>query len=302
VKFSKGFLFILFAAALWSTTGFFSRSLFARGMDPLAVGFWRSAAGVLLLFSYLFARRRALLHVSGRDLVFFALFGFTSITLFSYFYLTTIHLITLAGAAVLLYTAPAFAVVMAAAFLKEPLTIRKGFCVLLALGGAFLVVEGYQAAAFRFNLPGILTGLAAALTYAGYSIFGRKAALARYHHWTTVFYSLLFGTLFLGALAVPRGLAVPMNLPAAASLLLFGLLTTVLAYGLYNRGLQEVEAGRAGIVAASEVVLAVLWGVFVFQESLTLWQGVGIVLVLAATLLIQMSPGTCNSPAPGNPS
>ena len=89
--------------------------------------------------------------------------------------------------------------------------------------------------------------------------------------------------------------------PCKNSGVLFSLLTTVLACGLYNRGLQEVEAGRASIAAASEVVMAVLWGVFVFKESLAPWQGMGIFLVLAAALLIQMSPGECNSSTPGNP-
>ncbi len=301
MKFKKGFLFIFLAAALWSTTGVFSRALFSHGISPLAAGFWRTGLGTLVLFIYLIWRHRPLLAITFRDAVFFLGFGLMGVSLFNYFYLTTINHITVTGAAVLLHTAPAFAALLAYGFLKEPLTRRKVFCVLLALAGVFLVMEGYDRPAFRFNLMGILTGLGAALSYAGYSVFGRKAAVSDYHYWTVVFYSMLFGTLFLGIWALPRNLAIPFSFPVLANLLCFSLLTVVLAYGFYNRGLKEVEAAKASIVATSEVVMAVLWGTFLFKEKLVIWQVVGIFLVLGAALFIQLNSHRFNSPSPGKP-
>lgn len=291
IKFNKGFFFIFLAAALWSSTGVFSRALFSRGLDPLAVGFWRNGAGVLLLLAYLFLWNRRLLKISPGDIPFFAGFGLISIAFFNYFYLTTINLITITGAAVLLYTAPAFAALLALCFLREPMTLRKISCIALALGGAFLVVEGYDASSLRFNLPGVTAGLAAAFTYAAYSVFGRKAALADYHYWTVVFYSMLFGTFFLSLALLPRGFYLPLTFGVVAPLLLFSLLTVVLAYGIYNRGLKDVEAGKASIAATSEVVMALLWGVFFFKEALAAWQVLGVLMVLGAAFFIQSHSG-----------
>ena len=70
-------------------------------------------------------------------------------------------------------------------------------------------------------------------------------------------------------------------------LLLFSLLTSVLAYGFFNRGLQDVEASKASIVATAEVAMAVLWGVLFLQEGLVPWQLVGICMVLWAAYFIQ---------------
>jgi drug/metabolite transporter, DME family len=289
VEFKKGFLFIFLAAALWSSTGVFSRFLFDQGLMPLAAGFWRNVAGTLMLFVFLLVKDRSLFYISRKDIPFFFFFGLLSVTLFNYFYLTTIDLISVAGAVVLIYTAPAFAALLAYGILKEPLTRRKILCVLLALAGAFLVMEGYNLASLRINYLGIMTGLAAGLTYAGYSIFGRKAATYHYHYWTVVFYAMLFGTLLLGIWNIPRGFYIPLEYPVIGALLLFSLLTSVLAYGFFNRGLQDVEASKASIVATAEVAMAVLWGVLFLQEGLVPWQVVGICMVLCAAFFIQES-------------
>ncbi len=282
----KGYLYILLAALLWSSTGLFSRSLFALDIHPLTVSFWRTVVSCSLLLLYILFKDRKLLHISPRDIPFFLVFGLLGVTLFNYFYLTSISLIPVAGAVVLLHMSPAFAALLAFIFLKEPLTRRKLFCVLLAFLGAFLVMEGYDLASLRLNLPGVAAGLMAAFAYAGYGVCSKKGVLT-YPIWTVVFYAMAFGALFLGLANIPQGFAVPFTWPAVSTFLLFGFFTGLLAYGLYSRGLVDVEASRASIVATVEVVFASLLGVFFLGEGLLAWQVVGIALVISASLLIQ---------------
>ncbi|MBO7669454.1 MAG: EamA family transporter, partial [Oscillospiraceae bacterium] len=54
----------------------------------------------------------------------------------------------------------------------------------------------------------------------------------------------------------------------------------------YTLGLQTVEASRAGILATVEPLVATLIGVVVFSEPLTLLSGLGILLILAAVVLL----------------
>src|SRR3990172_5274519 len=112
-----------------------------------------------------------------------------------------------AAAAMLLYPAPAWVTLLARLFFHEPLSRRKVAAVLLTVGGSALVVRAYDPAALRLNLTGVLTGLAAGLTYALYSIFG-KHALRRYDPFSTVLYPLGFGAGFL-LLALRRWPALP---------------------------------------------------------------------------------------------
>ncbi len=283
-----GFLFIFLAAVLWGTVGPVSRILFATGVHPMTAAFFRGAIGLLVLFPLLLVGNKKMLYISKRDIPFFALFGFLSVTCFSFFYFITISLISVAGAVVLLYTAPAFATLLAWFFLKEPLSKRKVVCIFIALVGAFLVVGGYNLALYRLNLLGIFTGLLSGLTYAGYSVFGKKA-LKKYHYWTVVFYSLAFGCLFLLIGTIPWGFFLPFTLVAIGSATYLALIATLAAYGLYSRGLIQVEAGRATVVATVEVVVAVFLGVVLLHEELTLGKLLGVAMVLAAALLIQES-------------
>lgn len=89
-------------------------------------------------------------------------------------------------------------------------------------------------------IPGVLAGLGAGFTYGMFGIFGKKA-VARYHYWTTVCYSLGFGTLFLWLAKPPWTLAERAFPPEAwGALLYLAVIPTLAAYGLYHTGLAAV--------------------------------------------------------------
>src|SRR3990170_1702919 len=95
------------------------------------------------------------------DLPLFAGYGLIGVAVFMTVYLTAIRLSTVAAAAMLLYTAPAWVTLLARLFFHEPLSRRKVAAVLLTVTGSALVVRAYDPAALRLNLAGILAGLAA---------------------------------------------------------------------------------------------------------------------------------------------
>ena len=67
---------------------------------------------------------------------------------------------------------------------------------------------------------------------------------------------------------------------------LTGLVTAVIPFLAYTLGLRTVEASRAGILATIEPLVATLVGILFYSESLTLLSGMGIVLILAAVVLL----------------
>jgi drug/metabolite transporter (DMT)-like permease len=66
-----------------------------------------------------------------------------------------------------------------------------------------------------------------------------------------------------------------------------GFLSTMLAFILYTKGLQYIESSRASIIATIEPVVAAIIGFFIFQETLQMWQYVGIIMVIAAVIIVQ---------------
>ncbi len=158
--------------------------------------------------------------------------------------------------------------------------------------GSFLVVRGYDLGALRLNLPGILAGLVSGLTYALYSIFGKKA-LSKYSRATILTYSFGFGSLFL---IVFGGISGQFNLPTFHYLswglvVYLALFPTLLSYFLYISGLKFIEAGRASLVTMVEPVSAALMAFFILGESPSLLQLLGGGLVLAGIATVYYRNG-----------
>jgi len=227
-------------------------------------------------------RERRALRISASDAVLFAAYGAVSVAGFMTVYFTAIALTTVAAAAVLLYTAPAWVVLLARPLFGEPITRMKAGAVALVFAGCVLVA-GLGPAAVRLSPVGALAGLGAGLTYGLYSLFG-KVALRRHSPLTTVVYSLGFGALFL--LVASRGLA-PVPAAGVWALAYVIAVPTVAAYLLYIAGLRRVEAGRASVVATVEPVVAALTGSLLLHEPFGLTQWIGAALVLAGVLLVQ---------------
>jgi drug/metabolite transporter (DMT)-like permease len=227
-------------------------------------------------------RDRRALSIRAADAPLFAAYGATSVAGFMTVYLTAISLTTVGMAAILLYTAPAWVVLLANLFFREPITGMKGAAVVAVFAGCVLVV-GAGALAAPLSPTGLLAGLGAGFTYALYSIFG-KAALRRHSPLTTVVYATGFGALFL--LAASGGLA---PVPAAGRVALAYLIAvpTAAAYLLYIGGLQRVEAGRASVVATIEPVVAALTGSLILHEPFGPLQWLGAALVLGGVALVQ---------------
>lgn len=285
-----GVLFVLAAAGLWGSLGVAGRIAFRAGVVPLEAAFFRAAIAFVLLLCGMLVLNRPALKIRLRDLGLFALFGLVSIAIFFFVYLFAISQTTIATAAILLYTAPAFVVLLSAVIFHEPSTRVKGGAVLLAFVGSVLVVRGYQLQTLHLTLPGVVTGLLAGFTYSLYSIFG-KTALRRYSALTTLTYALGFGALFLGVAAIPTQVVTWTHSRVGwGAILYLAIVTTLLAQGLYLSGLRCLEAGRASLIATLEPVVAAGLGYALLGENLDRWQVVGGACILSTVLIVQWIP------------
>ena len=296
------YLRILAAAVIWGTIGVAGRAVFGAGVDPLETAFFRAAIAFLTVLGAVAIWNRPLLRVRTGDLWLFAAFGAVSIAVFFFVYLYAISRTSVATAAILLYTAPVWVIILSRILFGEALTRGKVLAVVLAFVGCMLVVRGYDPASLRLNLPGVLAGLASGFTYGMYSIFG-KTTLRRYSPLTTLVYALGIGAFLLGAAAWAAGVLGPAHtLRAWAGILYLSLVTTLLAQWLYLSGLGAVEAGRASLVATIEPVVAAIFGYAALGEVLESWQILGGVLVLSAVLTVRRLGRPAASPTAAPPS
>lgn len=280
----KHSLLIIAGAAFWGVMGIFSRSVEKMGFTTLETASMRIIWGALLLCAIMLIKDKSAFKVRLRDLPLLAVTGVVSIFAMSFFYLSAISAASMSAAAILLYTAPFFVTAASALIYKERITLRTAAALFLAFLGCVLIagVGGHV------TPVGVFYGLMAGLTYASYSIFGKKA-LERYSAYTVTLWAFIFAAVsalfavnpvLLVSKAVQGG-AVAFALTAA-----MGLVTAVIPFLLYTMGLGGTQAGQASIMATAEPMVATLAGMLIFHEIPGVVSVIGILIVVFAIALL----------------
>ncbi|MCA1737899.1 MAG: DMT family transporter, partial [Actinobacteria bacterium] len=115
-----GFLAVGAAASIWGTLGLFAKILYAEGVAFEALVAVRASVGwaAILLFALL-TKGAGSLRVARRDLLFLVPLGLVGVGAFYLLYFFTVRESTVGTAAILLYSSPAFVVLLAWIFLRE---------------------------------------------------------------------------------------------------------------------------------------------------------------------------------------
>ena len=277
---------VLVAATAWGCLGLFTRYLAGFGMSPLAVAFFRSFSAAVMLACYLGLRSRETFCIRLRDVWMFVGTGFISIGLFNVFYFATQNFTTLSIAAVLLYTAPFFVIIMSKLFFKEHITKQKVIALLLAFVGCLFVTGVVGSGGGTLAPIAIATGLASAFCYALYSIFGR-VALSHYAPMTVTFYSLFVSALSLGIISGVTGAEMPaVKWQMVAGICGLGFVSTVIPYIFYTRGLQVLAPSKASVLAFAKPMVATIVGILVMHEPLTIPAVIGIGLIFSGIVIL----------------
>ncbi len=278
---------IILAGCFWGSMGIFVRKLSACGFSSIQIVSIRVTLAALFFCALLCMKDRAGFRIAPRDILLFLGLGFGSILFFTVCYFTAITIMPLSTAAILLYTSPIWIMLMSVLFFHEKLTGKKILALLLAFAGCVLV-SGISGEGL--TVGGLLIGLGAGLGYGLYSILG-TVALRRYSPYTVTAYTFLFAA--VGSWLICRPADLLSRLAGAEKpgmLFLFfcltALVTAVIPFLAYTLGLRTVEASRAGILATVEPMVATLFGILVFSEPLTLLSGLGMLLILAAVVLL----------------
>ncbi|MDH4222475.1 MAG: EamA family transporter [candidate division Zixibacteria bacterium] len=283
----KGYFFVLLGATLLGSIGVLGRAIYQYEPDPIKVVTYRGIIAAVLLITTLAIFRPEKLRLKLKDLPFFAVYGFLSVTMTFILFFYSIKYTSVAMATILIYTYPVWIVVLSFIILKEKINRQKIPALLLAFSGCLLVTQIYNPSLLNFNQRGIVYGLLCGLGAASYTLFGKKAT-SKYDSWTVVSYAFGFGTLFLLFFRNPLTLF-DFTYPKITWLWIFtlALVPTILGYSFYTRGLLYLEASKAGIIAIWEVVVASFLAYAIFDEKLTLIQISGAILILWSIIILK---------------
>ena len=284
----SAYLSIISGACLWGLIALFFKFLSACGFSPLQVVTLRVLVAALLMTAIILKIDPGLLKIRWRDSWLFIGTGLLSLVFFNYCYFRAIDGSSISIAVLLLYTAPVFVMLLSLILFGEKFTGRKMLALLATFCGCGLST-GIFASKLALTAEAFAFGLASGFGYALYSIFG-KLALRRYSTLTITAYTFYFATLGALPLADPQQLFTLLSdWRAAAGALAIALICTVAPYLLYTRGLQDVDAGQASILATLEPLVAAAVGIFVFGEEVTAAKILGMALILASIFILNTS-------------
>ena len=285
----KGALLIILAGTCWGVISIFINYLSAAGLGEMQISFLRQFFAVLVFALIILTRDPYRFRIPVKDLGLIILVGFINGVMFNFLYFYTIVHSRASIAVVLLYTSPVFVIILARIFFKEKITKLKFIALVLTVIGCVFVTgvlgEGYTPPPAAI-LTGVLTGLAYALN----NIL-TSAAVKKNDPLTVTFYTLFFSFMFLVPFSGWNSLtslckANPMILLVA---FLMCIVTAVLAQYFFSVGLGLIESGKAAIYGAAEPIVGSLVGILIFHEESNFRKIAGIIMVIAAILLIGKS-------------
>ncbi|GAB6146363.1 DMT family transporter [Desulfocicer niacini] len=285
----SGYLCILGAGSLWGVLGLIGKILFEYGLKSPDISFYRLFMGSLFILIYLSVKDLDLLKIDRKGVLLTAIIGLISQTLPNVFYFHTIDQTSITTAVILLYTAPVFTNIISRFIYNEHFTPLKLFSMALCVTGVVFTATGGDTSTLKFNTIGLVTGILAGLTFGLMPILN-KGIVGKYDSWTILFYSFLWGSVFLLPMARPfKIFSIHLDLRFWGTFLFLGLFPAMFAYGLYLKGLSMgVTPSKATIISTVEIVVAVCIACTLFNERLNLYNTLGIVMVVVASILIQM--------------
>ncbi|UQZ32264.1 EamA family transporter [Paenibacillus sp. PK3_47] len=225
--------------------------------------------------------------IAKRDLLLILLIGLIGNTISIVTQEVGTMLSSAAMGAVITSTTPAFMVLFARLILKEKITKKKAFSILLATAGVYIIV-GKAHFGEDFQLGGISL-LVAALTWSLMSILVKRVP-GHYSQIVVTTYAVLVAVILLTPFAWNRLPALDfeamMHPSIWGGLLYLGVISTACGFLLWNRGLQMLNATSGGLFFFFQPVVGTFLGWVLLGESIGLPFWGGTILIFAGVLLV----------------
>lgn len=287
----KGYFLVALAGILWRIGGFFVAKMSETGASSLMTAFASHFLALPPLLIYLLATKGLKgLKISKKGLLFSILLGVLTKGIFKLALDTSITLVGVATSTILMYLAPVWTALMAMLFFKEKLRGYQNFALVLNLLGCILMVTGGKFTNLNISGLGLVLGLLSGFLYGLSTILG-KLGTSGDDSVSMAFYMMLFSSITTAIFAKPWE---NLELFANSTFLFWAILGAVLNAAISNilflTGLSMgIDASKTTIVASIEVIVATVAGVFLLNEQINLMGYIGIVIMLASIVLMNIN-------------
>ncbi len=284
----RGYLSIAGATLFWGFSATVAKFLFKHEVDLLILVQMRSTLSFVVLFFVLLIFKREYLKISAEDIPRFALLGVIGIAGSNFTYYFTLNEINVATAIIMQYTAPVLVVLYGILSKTEKINFVKVVSAFLSLLGCSLVVQIFDVKFLNLSKIGIISGVASALCWAFFNIYGKKVG-TKYNVWGNLTFGLMFAGIFWLFFNPPWKI---FNSNYSANdwfvFFVFAMISVLIPYFFYFNGLKLISPSSAIITSTLEPVVAIISAWVIVGERLSVVQILGSILVLKSVILLQI--------------
>ena len=286
----RGLAALTAAGILWGSIGLVVRLLEDRGSSAISVAFWRVICAFVVLAPLMGrARLRELARQTRSGRVVAVALGSLA---FQVLYFLAVRDVGVAVATLIaLGLAPVVITAAETLAARTRPTTRTLLVLLLALGGLVLVTAAGRASLHIAPHPlrGVAEAVLSGLMYAASTSWSAPLT-TRLKPIAITFATTVAGIVVLLPVVAITDWHVPSTGPAISGTIWLGLVTTVIAYGLFYAGLRSTPGSVAMILTLLEPVVAVVLAAVWLHEPLTVANLIGGVLLLAAVVALYRKP------------
>ena len=282
----KGYLFAAIAAASYGTNPIFAIPLYREGISVTSVLFMRYAMAVAIMFFATMIKSPKAFVIKPKYVGLLAFMGIlmvlSSIALFeSYKYLS-------AGiASTLLFFYPVMVAVIMAIFYKERLTKKSWACLVTAFLGVVILSKDDDGG--FISLLGLTLVMLSSLSYAIYLVYINRGPMKKINTSTITFYVILGGFLvMIPYCLLDGGLMLPKTTPAWINAIGLGFFPTVISLIFTSRAIALIGSTETAIFGALEPLTAVILGILILGETLTITPAIGMILIFVSVTVLMM--------------
>jgi drug/metabolite transporter (DMT)-like permease len=283
------YLELIISCTIFGASGIFLKHIYF--MQTVSVIFYRLIFGFILLLAYcILSKKSDFLFIKKKRRYILLIAIFNVLTLYTYF--TSIKYSGISIAVLLLYTAPVYVTLLSPLFLKEKITKRGMFSLVISVCGILLVVLPESNTSANTKLfTGIILGILSGLSYSG-TIMTVSYLKDEYSGFTQLFWSTFISLLIL----LPFGSKVPIDIliPNLPVLFLFGLITTAFASVLYLNSAAKIRAQTVSVLALLEPVSGIIFGFLFLHEPIFLNTVQGCFFILLGASILVLEPRKLN--------
>ena len=276
-------LSVLGALILWSSS-FVAIKVAYTTFPPITLAVTRFVVATLILGALALLPGNRV-RLEKKDILTFAVCGLTGIMLYAVLQNIAMQWTSASSATLIIASYPIITLLLESVIYKIKLSAVKIVAVLIAIVG--VVILSYVKAESRLEgeLLGILLLVAAGVVWAVYN-FMTKKVVNRYPPITLLFYSTLFGTIFMLPLVLfERGQWQQPTLMSFSMMMFLGVFCSVIAFLLYNRGLKTMAASTVTSMLNLVPIFGVFFSWLLLGEQVSLRKFIGGAIVIFGVML-----------------